>query len=83
MTTRTFYVRALRDEEANVFYSESNINGLHIEADTIEEFEALMNEHARDLIMANHMPNELVVNNPIKDLIPSILWQRPENIAMA
>ena len=33
---KTFYVRALWDEEAKRFYSESDIHGLHIETDTVE-----------------------------------------------
>lgn len=51
---RTFYVRAVWDEEARVFYSESDISGLHIEAQTIEEFEAVMNEYAPELVRFNH-----------------------------
>lgn len=33
-----FYVRPVWDEEAKVYYSESNIFGLHIEGETEEEF---------------------------------------------
>lgn len=51
---RTFYVRAVWDEEAQVFYSESDISGLHIEAATLDEFEAVMSEFAEELIAANH-----------------------------
>jgi hypothetical protein len=43
---RTFFVKALWDEEAKVCSSESDIEGLHIEASSIEEFEAVMNEAA-------------------------------------
>lgn len=51
---RTFVIKAIWDEEAEVFVSESDIMGLHIEADSIEEFEEIMHDVVEDLIMANH-----------------------------
>lgn len=51
---KTFYVRSIWDGEAGVYYCESDIIGLHIEAQTLEEFEVLMNEFAPDLVVANH-----------------------------
>jgi len=54
----TFFVRALWDDEAKVYVSESDIKGLHIEAATLEEFESVIFEHARELIFDNHIkPN--------------------------
>ena len=50
-----FYVRPVWDEEARVYYSDSNIFGLHIEAETKEEFDALVQELAPDLILENHI----------------------------
>ncbi len=57
-----FYVNAVWDEEANVFYSKSNIKGLHIEADTIEEFSDLVKEFAPELIFNNHFKTEYMQN---------------------
>ena len=54
MSKRIFTVKAVWDEAARVFHSESDITGLHIEAPTLEEFEAAIQEHAADLIEANH-----------------------------
>ena len=54
----TFFIRALWDDEAKVYVSESDIKGLHIEAATLEEFESVIFEHARELIFDNHIkPN--------------------------
>jgi hypothetical protein len=49
-----FFVKAVWDPEAKVFYSQSDIVGLHIEADTIDEFEDIIFDTAIDLIVANH-----------------------------
>ena len=46
---------ALWDEEAQVYYCESDIEGLHIEAETIDEFQSLIGEYAPDLILSNHL----------------------------
>jgi uncharacterized protein DUF1902 len=78
MIKRTFAITALWDEEAKVYYSESEIIGLHIEADTIDEFERLMFEFAPDLIIANHISKPELQRRKIQDLIPAILWQRPD-----
>jgi hypothetical protein len=52
---RTFYVRSIWDAEAKVFYCDSDIIGLHIEAKTLDEFEELMHQFVPDLIVANHV----------------------------
>lgn len=84
MSQRTFTVQACWDEDAQVYYSESDIKGLHIEAKTLDEFEAVMRETAIDLIVRNHISLEELAQKPIRDLVPSILWQRPPpNIACA
>ncbi len=67
---RTFTVAARWDDEAGVYYSESDIEGLHIETATVEEFEAVMREVAADLIMANHVSELDLANNSIRDHIP-------------
>ena len=48
-----FGVEAVWDEEAGVFISESDIIGLHIETETLDEFARLVNEFAPDLIRTN------------------------------
>jgi len=80
---RMYFVRACWDEDAKVFYSESDIFGLHIEAPTIEEFEAIMNEVAVDLIIANHYSAEDIASKPLRDLVPTILWQPPQPVSTA
>ena len=72
MANTTFYVTASFDEEAQVFVSDSNIVGLHIEAATLEEFEAAMNEHASLMIVENHFTKTDVATKSIAELIPSI-----------
>lgn len=55
MAQHIFNVTAHWDDEAKVFYSDSDIVGLHIEAPTIEEFEDVMMDVAPGLVMANHI----------------------------
>jgi hypothetical protein len=79
----TFYVRAFWDDEAKVFVSESDIKGLHIEAETLDEFEAVLFEHARELVFENHIKPQLG-RHAFDDLFsgklfPGIVWQRPAN----
>lgn len=75
---KTFYVKALWDEDAKVFVCESDIEGLHIEAETLDEFERLIHEHARELALQNHILNQTgAANLTLADLIPGIVWQRP------
>lgn len=80
---RTFYVKALWDDEVNVWYSESDIFGLHIETKTIPEFEDVMNEFAAELIVANHLTPEEIANTSIKELLPTIVWHRPADVPVA
>ncbi len=55
MARHVFTVKALFDEEAKIYYSESDIDGLHIEADSIDEFEKIMLELAPELALVNHL----------------------------
>ena len=48
-----FYVEALWDEDAQVYYSKSDIPGLNIEAGTLGEFEEFMHELAPVLLIEN------------------------------
>lgn len=77
MSKRMFSVTAHWDAAARVFYSESDIVGLHIEAKTVEEFEAVMMDVAPGLVMANHVSKSDLATMAPEDLIPAILWQRP------
>ena len=52
---RTFFVAAQWDSEASVFCSDSDIDGLHIEASSLDEFESLVVELAPELIIENHL----------------------------
>jgi len=83
MSKRTFFVRAIWDEDAGVFYSESDIEGLHIEAATLDEFEKVITEEAVDLIIANHISKPDLAEKPLRELIPAILWQRPHPVKPA
>ncbi len=72
-----FYVNAVWDEEANVFYTDSNIKGLHIEADTIEEFSDLVKEFAPELVIENHFSNKTLKETSFRDLITPIFFRFP------
>lgn len=76
MSKQNFYVRAVWDEDAGVFYSESDIIGLHIEAESIEDFQKIMQENALDLVVANHITPQELTKKKITDLIPTIFWER-------
>lgn len=78
---KSYYVRALWDDEAKRYYSESDIDGLHIEADTLDEFEEVMRDVAAELVIANHITPEDLASQPLKTLVPAILWERPRDRA--
>jgi len=78
MLKRTYRVEAVWDDEAKVYYSKSEVDGLAIEAATLDEFEEIMLELAPELIMVNHVLQPGLANRPMKDLVPTLLWQRPE-----
>ncbi|MDE0222713.1 MAG: DUF1902 domain-containing protein [Spirochaetaceae bacterium] len=56
----TFWVKAKWDQENQIFWSESNIIGLHIEAARLDEFQEFMIALVPDLIAANHGEEELI-----------------------
>ena len=74
---RTFYVKALWDDEAKVWYSETDIEGLFINSKDLDEFEIVINEFAGDLVLENHWKHENVSFDLITTTVPIILWQRP------
>jgi Domain of unknown function (DUF1902) len=79
MKNLTFYVKAIWDAEAGVYYSESDIVGLHIEAETLDEFEKAIAEFGPQLIVENHMTKRDLAQRSIMDMIPSILFRTPQN----
>ena len=68
-----FFVTAVWDEEAKVFYSDSDIVGLHIETETIEEFREILVDIAPELILANHVTNDDLLSKPLRELVP-VIW---------
>lgn len=76
MTNRSFYVRAIWDPEEKLFYSDSNIIGLHLETPTFEEFEEVLMDVAPDLIVANHLTDADLANTPLRDLVPAIVIEK-------
>lgn len=52
----SFFVKPIWDEEAKVFYSESDIEGLYIEAESLPEFNEIATDIARGVVEANHKP---------------------------
>ena len=75
---RKYSVTAIWDEEAHVFYSKSDIHGLHIEAETLDEFESITADLAPDLIVENHLSSEEGSTAPLRDLIPFIVLREPQ-----
>ena len=53
-----FWVKATWDSDSGVFVSESNIKGLHLEAETLREFQDEMLLIAPELIIDNHGDEE-------------------------
>lgn len=81
MTQRVFSVSAEWDEEAKVYYSLSDIVGLHIEAATLDEFEDLLMDVTPGLIVTNHMSAAALASGKPEDYIPAIVWRRPQDRA--
>ena len=77
MSNMSFFVSAHWDEDAEVFYSESNIVGLHIEASTIEEFEGVMKAVAPSLVLENHITKKDLTQKSWADMIPAIFFKQP------
>lgn len=68
-----YFVKAVWDEEAKVFYSDSDIVGLHIEAETLEEFRKVLVDIAPELILANHVTNDDLLTKSLRELVP-VIW---------
>ena len=78
-----FYVKALWDEDAKVFYSESDIVGLHIEAVTIAEFIELMEDLAPQMVLDNHVSKQDLAKKSLIDMVSSIIFQPPSHGSFA
>ena len=70
---RSFEVTALWDEEEQIWVSQSDIEGLHIEAASIGEFNALVHEFASELIVTNHYADVDFTGKDMRELIPAIV----------
>lgn len=73
----TFFDRAVWDDEVNVWYSETDIEGLIINAKDLNEFEEVMNEFAGDRVLENHWRRGQVPEEMINKTVPIILSQGP------
>jgi hypothetical protein len=80
---RAFRVEAVWDAEAGVYYSQSDIVGLHIEAATLGEFRDLMEALAPELLVANHIDPKDLGRVPLQELIPSWYWEKPDAAPVA
>lgn len=67
-----FKVQFIWDEDAEVFYTESDIKGLNLEDTSLERLQEATEEIAPELIMRNHISADDLQSFDIKDLIPSI-----------
>ncbi len=80
---RTFYVKALWDDEAKIWTSETDIQGLFINAKDLIEFEEVVNEFAGELVLENHWKNEGIPPEVAGNTVPIILWQKPDDSRQA
>lgn len=71
---RTFFVRAIWDDEAQVYVSESDIKGLHIETKTLDEFKEVLDDVAVELILANHVDRKDLTLESLADLVPILIF---------
>jgi len=75
MGQRNFEVEAIWDENAGVWYAKSDISGLHIEAETLPEFQDLVRDFAAELIVSNHYGDKEIDRADLASLIPAIFWK--------
>lgn len=74
---KSYFVRAIWDSDAKTYYSESDIDGLHIETPSLDEFAELVAELGPDMLAANHLkPRD--PSAPLTELVPTIVLYRPE-----
>ena len=80
MAKKSYEVRAIWDDEHKLWYSESDLIGLHIEAPTFPEFRELVHEFAAELIVTNHYSDE-DLRGDLRDMIPAIVISQAEDPA--
>jgi len=78
MTKRSFHVQAVWDDSEKLWFSKSDIRGLHLEAETLEEFYGLVEEFASELIVTNHYSDVEFSGKDMRELIPAILISQPD-----
>ncbi len=61
-----FYVKALWDDKHKLYYSDSNIRGLNLETESLDEFWDLVDHFAPDLIYCNHFSQKTPKNPSAK-----------------
>ena len=76
--SHTYTVKAIWDAEAGAWIADSDIVGLHIEAPTIDEFEVVLYDVAAELVAANHVTDADLDRFSARDLIPAIVFIKPE-----
>ena len=74
---RTYTVKPVWDTEAKVWISESDIDGLHIETETLEEFQDVLSDVGAELVAANHTTDAQAEGTKLRDLIPAIVFVKP------
>jgi hypothetical protein len=79
---KSYDVRAIWDEENEIWYSESDLIGLHVEAKTFPEFQEMVHEFAAELIVTNHYCDE-DLEQDLRDLIPAIVISQSEKQTQA
>lgn len=78
---KSFYVRALWDDDVKRWYSESDIHGLAIETDTLDEFRDLVAELGPDLVLANHFTHHDLISHSLHEILPAIIVTVPAHAA--
>ncbi|MEL6564840.1 MAG: DUF1902 domain-containing protein [Pseudomonadota bacterium] len=83
MSKRTFEVEAVWDDEAGVWWSKSDISGLHVEASTLSEFQDHIREFAAELIVTNHYDGEEINRSNLAEMMPAIFWKTSDGSPQA
>ncbi|WP_386800874.1 DUF1902 domain-containing protein [Litorisediminicola beolgyonensis] len=78
---RAFEVKAIWDPELRLWLSESDIEGLHVEAETFEEFQSLVQDFAAELIVANHYSDLDLSKTNLRDIIPAVIIHHQDSAA--
>lgn len=74
---KSFDVSAIWDEDQKLWYSESDLIGLHVEAATFPEFQKLVHEFAAELIVTNHYSDD-DLERDLREIIPAIVISQHE-----